>query len=86
MIAATNCDLQGMVEEKRFRADRFYRLNVFPLFIPALRDRHDGIPLLVSHFVQLFARQLNKKIEPISTASMNALVYYSWQGDIRELR
>jgi formate hydrogenlyase transcriptional activator len=86
VIAATNCDLQGMVDEKKFRADLFYRLNVFPLFIPALRDRRDDIPMLVSHFVQLFARRLNKKIETIATASMNALIQYSWPGNIRELQ
>jgi len=86
VIAATNCDLQGMVDEKKFRADLFYRLNVFPLFIPALSDRRDDIPMLVSHFVQLFARRLNKKIETIASASMNALVHYSWPGNIRELQ
>jgi len=86
VIAATNCDLRGMVDEKKFRADLFYRLNVFPLFIPALRDRRDDIPMLVSHFVQLFARRLNRKIETIATASMNALIQYSWPGNIRELQ
>jgi formate hydrogenlyase transcriptional activator len=86
VIAATNCDLQGMVDEKRFRADLFYRLNVFPLFIPALRDRRDDISMLVSHFVQLFARRLNKKIETVATTSMNALIQYSWPGNIRELQ
>src|SRR6202034_2244716 len=86
VIAATNCDLQGMVDEKKFRADLFYRLNVFPLFIPALCDRRDDIPILVSHFVQLFARRLNRKIETIATASMNALIQYSWPGNIRELQ
>jgi len=86
LIAATNCDLQGMVDEKKFRADLFYRLNVFPLFIPPLRERQDDIPMLVGHFAQLFAHRVNKKIETVSTETMNALVRYSWPGNIRELQ
>ena len=86
LIAATNCDLQGMVDEKKFRADLYYRLNVFPIFIPALRERQQDIPLLVSHFTQLFAHRVNKKIETIPTETMNALVGYSWPGNIRELQ
>ena len=86
LIAATNCDLQGMVEEKKFRADLYYRLNVFPVFIPPLREREQDIPMLVSHFTQLFAHRVNKKIETVSTETMNALVRYSWPGNIRELQ
>src|SRR6202163_1430567 len=86
LIAATNCDLQGMVEEKKFRADLYYRLNVFPVFIPPLRERPEDIPMLVSHFTQLFAHRVNKKIETVSTETMNALVRYSWPGNIRELQ
>lgn len=86
LIAATNCDLQGMVDEKKFRADLYYRLNVFPVFIPPLRERQDDIPMLVSHFTQLFAHRVNKKIETVSTDTMNALVRYSWPGNIRELQ
>ena len=86
LIAATNCDLQGMVDEKKFRADLYYRLNVFPIFIPPLRERQEDIPLLVSHFTQLFAHRVNKKIETIPTETMNALVGYSWPGNIRELQ
>jgi formate hydrogenlyase transcriptional activator len=86
LIAATNCDLQGMVDEKKFRADLYYRLNVFPVFIPPLRERQDDIPMLVSHFTQLFAHRVNKKIETVSTETMNALVRYSWPGNIRELQ
>ena len=86
LIAATNCDLQGMVDEKKFRADLYYRLNVFPVFIPPLRERTEDIPLLVSHFTQLFAHRVNKKIETIPTGTMNALVNYSWPGNIRELQ
>ncbi|MGC2474280.1 MAG: sigma 54-interacting transcriptional regulator [Candidatus Sulfotelmatobacter sp.] len=86
LVAATNCDLQGMVDEKKFRADLYYRLNVFPIFIPALRERREDIPLLVSHFTQLFAHRLNKKIETVPTDAMNALIDYSWPGNIRELQ
>ena len=86
LIAATNCDLQGMVDEKKFRADLYYRLNVFPVFIPPLRERQEDIPMLVSHFTQLFAHRVNKKIESVATETMNALVQYSWPGNIRELQ
>ncbi len=86
LIAATNCDLQGMVDEKKFRADLYYRLNVFPVFIPPLRERQEDIPMLVSHFTQLFAHRVNKKIETIPTGTMQALVRYSWPGNIRELQ
>jgi formate hydrogenlyase transcriptional activator len=86
LIAATNCDLPGMVDEKKFRADLYYRLNVFPVFLPPLRERQDDIPMLVSHFTQLFAHRVNKKIETVSTETMNALVRYSWPGNIRELQ
>jgi formate hydrogenlyase transcriptional activator len=86
LIAATNCDLQGMVDEKKFRADLYYRLNVFPIFIPPLCDRREDIPMLVSHFTQLFAHRVNKKIETVATETMNALVHYSWPGNIRELQ
>ncbi len=86
LVAATNCDLQGMVDERKFRADLYYRLNVFPIFIPALRERREDIPLLVSHFTQLFAHRLNKKIEKVPSEAMNALIDYSWPGNIRELQ
>jgi formate hydrogenlyase transcriptional activator len=86
LIAATNRDLGAMVEEQKFRADLFYRLNVFPIQIPALRDRRDDIPLLVRHFVQQFARRMGKAIDTIPTETMNALVHYHWPGNIRELQ
>jgi formate hydrogenlyase transcriptional activator len=86
LIAATNCDLQGMVDEKKFRPDLYYRLNVFPVFIPPLRERPEDIPVLVSHFTQLFAHRVNKKIETVSTETMKALKHYSWPGNIRELQ
>jgi formate hydrogenlyase transcriptional activator len=75
-----------MVDEKKFRADLYYRLNVFPIFIPPLRERREDIPMLVSHFTQLFAHRVNKKIETVPTPTMNALVNYSWPGNIRELQ
>src|SRR5436309_9017932 len=86
LIAATNRDLGAMVEGQRFRADLFYRLNVFPVRVPALRERPDDIPLLVRHFVQQFARRMSKTVDTIPTETMNALVRYHWPGNIRELQ
>ena len=86
LIAATNRDLTEMVEEQRFRSDLFYRLNVFPIRVPALRERQEDIPLLVRHFVQQFARRMNRVIETISCETMSALVRYPWPGNIRELQ
>ena len=85
LIAATNADLGAMVEARRFRADLFYRLNVFPIHIPPLRERKEDIPLLVRHFVQRFARQLNRAIDTISSDTLEALARYPWPGNIREL-
>jgi formate hydrogenlyase transcriptional activator len=86
LIAATNRDLTALVAEGKFRADLFYRLSVFPLYIPPLRDRREDIPLLVRHFVQHFARRMNKVIETIPSETMNALVHYDWPGNVRELQ
>ena len=86
LIAATNRDLAEMVENHRFRSDLFYRLNVFPIRVPALRERQEDIPLLVRHFVQQFARRMNRVIDTISCETMNALVRYPWPGNIRELQ
>src|SRR5882672_4032245 len=86
LIAATNRDLGAMVEEQKFRADLFYRLNVFPVHVPPLRERQDDIPLLVRHFVQQFARRMNKVVDTVPTETMNALVRYHWPGNIRELQ
>jgi formate hydrogenlyase transcriptional activator len=86
LIAATNRDLGAMVEEQKFRADLFYRLNVFPVHVPPLRERQDDIPLLVRHFVQQFARRMSKVVDTIPTETMNALVRYHWPGNIRELQ
>jgi formate hydrogenlyase transcriptional activator len=86
LIAATNRDLTTMVEEQRFRSDLFYRLNVFPIYVPPLRERREDIPFLVRHFAQHFARNMTKKIDTISTETMNVLVNYPWPGNIRELQ
>ena len=86
LIAATNRDLADCVEKKTFRADLFYRLNVFPIHVPPLRDRPEDIPLLVRHFVQHFARRMNRVIDTIPSETMEALIRHSWPGNIRELQ
>jgi formate hydrogenlyase transcriptional activator len=85
MIAATNRDLEGMISAREFRSDLFYRLNVFPIRIPPLRDREEDIPLLVRYFAQKFARQMEKRIETIPTATMHQLTKSDWPGNVREL-
>ena len=86
LIAATNRDLADCVEKKTFRADLYYRLNVFPIQVPPLRDRAEDIPLLVRHFVQHFARRMNRVIDTIPSETMEALIRHSWPGNIRELQ
>jgi formate hydrogenlyase transcriptional activator len=86
VVAATNQDLDGLVSEKLFRRDLYYRLNVFPIFIPPLRDRRDDIPLLVAHFVSTYAQRMNKQIEKIPSEAMEALLDHDWPGNIRELQ
>ncbi len=86
LIAATNRDLGAMAAQHTFRSDLFYRLNVFPLYVPALRERPEDIPLLVRHFVQHYARRINRVIETISSDAMTALTQYHWPGNIRELQ
>ena len=86
LIAATNRDLREMVGQQKFREDLFYRLNVFPIYVPALRERSEDIPLLVHHFAQRFARQMNRTIETIPAETMAALTRYPWPGNIRELQ
>jgi formate hydrogenlyase transcriptional activator len=86
LVAATHRDLQGMIAEKLFRSDLYYRLNVFPIEVPPLRERPQDIPLLVGHFVQHFASQMSKTFETIPAATMDALTRYSWPGNIRELQ
>jgi PAS domain S-box-containing protein len=85
MISATNRNLMNEVKEERFRKDLFYRLNVYPITIPALRNRKSDIPLLVDHFVKLFATEFNKDIRNISKADLQRLEEYQWPGNIREL-
>jgi transcriptional regulator with GAF, ATPase, and Fis domain len=85
LIAATNRDLAESVRENEFRSDLYYRLNVFPIHLPPLRDRRDDIPLLVEHFVHKCARRMNKSITSIPKKTMNALTGWDWPGNIREL-
>ena len=85
LVAATNCDLEQLVEEKQFRSDLYYRLNVFPIRIPPLRERREDIPLLVQHFTQKYARRMNKQIDTIPEATIQKLQRWSWPGNVREL-
>jgi formate hydrogenlyase transcriptional activator len=86
LIAATNGDPAALVAEPKFRSDLYYRLNVFPVRVPALRERPEDIPLLVRHFVQQFGRRLGKAIDAIASGTMSGLVRYPWPGNIRELQ
>jgi formate hydrogenlyase transcriptional activator len=86
LVAATNRDLAAMVEDREFRADLYYRLNVFPITVPPLRERREDIPLLVRYFVQQYARRMNRKITNIPADAMDALTRYHWPGNIRELQ
>jgi PAS domain S-box-containing protein len=86
LIAATNRDLSEMVAEQKFRSDLFYRLNVFPIYVPALRERPEDVPLLVRHFAELFSRRIGKAIHTIPLETMNALMRYDWPGNVRELQ
>src|SRR5271156_6286843 len=85
LVAATNRDLETMIANKEFRTDLYYRLNVFPIRIPPLRDRKDDIPLLVRYFTQKYSRLMNKDIQTISAPAMKKLAAWSWPGNIREL-
>jgi formate hydrogenlyase transcriptional activator len=86
LIAATNRDLEAMVKEQKFRSDLYYRLNVFPVRVPALRERPEDIPMLVRHFVQQFSRSMSRGIDTIPSDTMTTLVRYHWPGNIRELQ
>src|SRR6202041_989290 len=85
LVAATNRDLAQMIAAREFRSDLFYRLSVFPLSLPPLRERTADIPELVWHFTQLYARRMNKRVESIPTEAMEALAAYAWPGNVREL-
>ena len=85
-VAATNRDLKAMVDENEFRADLYYRLHVFPLNVPPLRERREDIPLLTRYFVQKHAQRMGRNIETIPTSAMEALTRYDWPGNIRELQ
>ena len=86
IVAATHRNLNRMILDKKFRTDLYYRLNVFPISIPPLRERPEDIPLLVWHFVRQFARKMNKIVERISPETMDALTRYTWPGNVRELQ
>jgi formate hydrogenlyase transcriptional activator len=85
LVAATNCDLEEMVARKQFRGDLFYRLNVFPIHIPALRERREDIPMLVQHFTQKYSWRMGKCIETVPESTMQKLQHWSWPGNVREL-
>src|SRR5215831_16454936 len=86
LVTATNVNLPELVEEKRFRADLYYRLNVFPIKLPPLRERRDDIPLLVRFFTRHFVERTGRRVKWISASAMAALVSHSWPGNIRELQ
>jgi formate hydrogenlyase transcriptional activator len=86
LIAATNRDLESLVAKEQFRQDLFYRLNVFPIVVPPLRERREDIPVLVRHFAQQFSRRMKKSIETVPAETMAALTSYDWPGNIRELQ
>src|SRR5690349_7758738 len=86
LIAATHRDLTQMVGRREFRSDLYYRLNVFPVLVPPLRERREDIPLLVSHFVEVFARRMAKEVNQVPSATMGALIEYGWPGNVRELQ
>ena len=85
LVAATNRDLAAMVADRQFRSDLYYRLNVFPLRVPPLRERVEDIPLLVRFFVQMYSRRMNRNIETVPVETMEALQRYPWPGNVREL-
>jgi formate hydrogenlyase transcriptional activator len=86
IVAATHRDLRQMVEDGEFRSDLFYRLHVFPLTVPPLRDRREDIPLLVRHYVDKYSRRMNRSIDTIPSQAMEVITNYSWPGNVRELQ
>jgi formate hydrogenlyase transcriptional activator len=86
LVAATNRDLLKMIDDELFRADLYYRISVFPILLPPLRDRSEDIPELVRHFVAKYAEKMNKAVEDIPSQTMEAMLSYDWPGNIRELQ
>jgi formate hydrogenlyase transcriptional activator len=86
LVAATNRDLTEMMKQNEFRSDLYYRLNIFPIRLPPLRERREDIPLLVQYFMQKYARRMGKRIETVPAATMQKLVDWSWPGNVRELQ
>jgi formate hydrogenlyase transcriptional activator len=86
VVAATNRDLPQMIEEKQFRADLFYRLSVFPIHVPALRERREDIPALVHHFMLKYSQRMNKVVDEVPSKTMDAMTSYDWPGNIRQLQ
>ena len=86
LVAATNRDLAEMVGKREYRSDLYYRLNVFPLTLPPLRERPEDIPALVMHFVEMFSRRMSKEVERVPDETMSALCAYDWPGNVRELQ
>ena len=86
LVAATNRNLSEMASRNEFRSDLYYRLNVFPVLLPPLRERREDIPALIAHFVEIYSRRMNRQIERIPQATMSALTSYQWPGNIRELQ
>ncbi len=86
LVAATHRDLLAMVDQQQFREDLYYRVHIFPLTVPPLRERRDDIPLLVQHFAHTYAHRMRKRIAPVPAEAMEALVHYDWPGNVRELQ
>jgi formate hydrogenlyase transcriptional activator len=86
LVAVTNRDLVKIVARGQFRSDLYYRLNVFPILLPALRERREDIPFLVTHFAQIFSRRMSKRIDPIDPETMAAFQRYPWPGNVRALQ
>ncbi len=85
IVCATNCNLEKLIEEGKFREDLFYRINVFPIYVPSLRERRNDIPLLVDHFIQKFNKKNRASVKRITTSAIDMLMIYSWPGNVREL-
>ena len=86
LLAATNRNLETLISEGRFREDLYYRLNVFSIIVPSLKERREDIPLLVEHFVEKYSRAMNKHVDGVSREAMQMLIAYEWPGNVRELQ